>query len=121
MRWLEVIMGGDKLVNRSYFVRRNFLIGDKVNAYFKGEFYGGVVVDKKLEDSELSILVKTKKKVGDKGDLFGGFGLYAPFPGRDPIFFENEPLPNGDQTYRKKIEWPMTQEEIKIANEPLPF
>ncbi len=118
----EVVMFPDLGVNESYLVRRYFWEEDRVNAKYKGKIYSGKVIERELIGSEPYVLIKTKERVSNnKKDLLKGFGLMCPIAGRNEIFFENEPLPNGDPLYNKKITWPMTDEEIREANEPLPF
>ena len=109
------------------FVCRNFNLGDKVNIYFKGEFYSGKVIKKWLDNNgcvgrEPWLLIKTDKKVDDENDsLLKGYGLQGPADGKDPTYFSDEPLPLGDEIYRKRIRRPATHEEIAEHNKPLPF
>ncbi|NCN86413.1 hypothetical protein GW932_01135 [archaeon] len=122
MGLFEIVAIPDEGVFESHFVRRNFQKGDSVNVSFNESTWEGVVVERKILYGQPYALVKTNKKVDDGSDaLLNGYGLFCPFDGKGFLYFKDEPLPDGDPMYKKLIRWPMTQEEIDEANEPLPF
>lgn len=117
MVFLEYTFDMTKKVLITNFVCRNFKIRDKVNVFFKGKFYNGEIVKKEIDLTLPSkapyITIKTHEKVGNDKDLLQGYGLRGPIYGRDPTFFEDEPLPEGDEIYKKIFERPITKKEIE--------
>jgi hypothetical protein len=116
----------DEEIFRTNFVCRNFNLGDRVIQPFKGNYYHGTVVkkniDKKRPWKEPWLLIKTDDKVDEEKDaLLNGYGLAGPIYGREPTLFEDEIIPEGDEIYRRIFERPMTKEEIREHNKPLPF
>lgn len=106
------------------FVCRNFNLRDRVRIYFDGKFRSGEVVNKTIRDSFFGrqpyLLVKTDEKIDEERDaLLEGYGVRGFASGK--VYFEDEPLPLGDEIYRKSIRRPATPEEIAEYNEPLPF
>ncbi|MBW2995151.1 hypothetical protein KY312_02270 [Candidatus Woesearchaeota archaeon] len=97
---------------REHYACRNFNAGDKVKAYFKGEWFLGVVVKKykKYENRPPYILIRTYKKVDDEPNaLLGGFGLEGKVS--EPCnIFEHEPI-EGDELYTRTYKREMTEEE----------
>ncbi len=106
-------------------VGRNFLIGDRVKAYFEKKWYSGVVIDKYFKKDKIEkvpyILVKTDERVGETPDfLLNGFGLEGRVDNLRTIFeWENEKI-WGDAMYHEEIEWEMSEEEKKEWDN-LPF
>ncbi len=102
----------DEGVTKFSKVCRNFNVGNRVSIYFEGKFYSGKIVEKKIRRYNSPLLtIKTDEKV-EGGELLGGYGLQGPAYGREPLFFEGEQLPNGDESYRTIIEQELTEAEI---------
>ena len=104
-----------------HFASRNFNQGDRVKAYFKGEWFMGTIVKKykKKEGGPPYILIRTDKRVDDDSDaLLGGFGLEGKVGGPRTIF-EHEPL-GGDEIYKRTYTREMTPEE-KEEEDNSPF
>jgi hypothetical protein len=104
------------------FADRNFKIGDRVQTFFEGKWYKGKIIDKYLDgDWSPDILIETDKKVKN-GEILNGYGIWGPVHGRDPTFFEKEPLPSGDEIYRRIIKRYLTKKEIREEkNYEVPF
>ena len=105
-----------------HFVCRNFEVGDRVQAYFKGEWVHGTVVEKykKREEDTPYILIRTDKMVDDEPDaLLGGFGLESIAWSPRTIFEHEQPF-RGDEIYSRTFEREMTDEEKKDEDN-LPF
>jgi len=111
--------------NISHKVERNFLIGNRVKAYFNGRWYPGEIVKRYFEEGQRDkapyILVKTDEKVDNEPDsLLDGFGLKGKINNLRKIFeWENEET-WGDKMYHETITWEMTEEE-KREYDNLPF
>ena len=114
----------DKKMVITNFVCRNFQLGDKVNSYFKGKFYNGEIIKKERGNyptQQPRITIKTYEKLGKDTYLLDGYGLRGQIYSRDPTFFEDEPLPEGDEIYKKMHQRPMTKNEIEECNKSFPF
>jgi hypothetical protein len=108
--------------NIDHKVERNFLIHDRVKAYFKGKWYSGEVIDKhfkeKMDCNKVPyILIKTDEKVDDESDaLLNGFGLEGKINNLRTIFeWENE-MTFGDNEYHELVEWELSEEEREFDN-----
>ena len=104
-----------------HFASRNFNNGDRVKAYFKGEWFMGTIVKKykKKEGGPPYILIRTDKRVDDDSDaLLGGFGLEGRVGGPNNIF-EHEHI-GGDEIYKRTYTREMTDRE-KEEEDNSPF
>jgi hypothetical protein len=115
-------MGDDKWYPKriEHFAFRNFNVGDRVKAYFKGAWHPGVVVKKYKKEKWNSpyILIKTDERIADESHFLGGFGLEGKVASPKTIF-EHEPI-GGDEIYRRTYERELTEEE-KIEEDNCPF
>ena len=102
------------------FASRNFKIGDRVKAYFKGRTIHGEVAEKYMnKERGFCVLMKTDEKVDDSPNAYlDGFGIEFQV-GSPRITFEDEPL-GGENIFNKKYLREMTPEE-KEEHDSSPF
>ncbi len=114
-------------MNKKYYLKiiehyasRNFMVGARVKAFFKGKWFKGKVVNKYYnKDNNIPfIMVRTDEQVDDESGYLNGFGLEC-IVNSPRIIFEREEFP-GDILFTKTYLRDMTPKE-KEDEDNVPF